>query len=86
MANSTSLLEEWSILWLQEKLKAGLDGGQEVNSFCKIMNEWGKKGRRRHFFFSSKFQGIRNNSFTHPIPLRKVKGRKIGSHSSLGDG
>lgn len=86
MANSTSLLEELSNLSLQEKLKAGLDGGQEVNSFCKKMNEWEEKGRRRHFFSSSKFQGIRNNSFTHPIPLRKVKGRKIGRHLSLGDG
>lgn len=85
MADSTSLLEELSILWLQEKLKTGLDGGQEINSFCKRMNEWEEKGRRR-LFFSSKFQGIRNNSFTHPIPLRKVKGRKIGRHLSLGDG
>ena len=41
-------------------------------------------------FFSSKFQGIRNNSFTDSIPLGKVKGRKIGRHLSLdfllGDG
>lgn len=87
MADSTSLLKELSILRLQEKLKAGLDGGQEVNSFGKRMN--GKKRAEGGFFFS-KFQGIRNNSFTHPIPLRKVKGRKIGRHLSLdfllGDG
>ena len=43
----------------------------------------GKKRAEGGFFFSSKFQGIRNNSFTHPIPLRKVKGRKIGRHLSL---
>jgi hypothetical protein len=49
----------------------------------------GRKGQKEAFFFP-KFQGIRNNSFTHPIPLRKVKGRKIGRHLSLdfllGDG
>lgn len=49
MADSTSLLKELSILRLQEKLKAGLDGGQEVNSFGKRMN--GKKRAEGGFFF-----------------------------------
>ena len=37
----------------------------------------GKKRAEGGFFFSSKFQGLRNNSFTHPIPLRKVKEKLV---------
>lgn len=56
MADSTSLLKELSILRLQEKLKAGLDGGQEVNSFGKRMN--GKKRAEGGFFFFQSFREL----------------------------
>lgn len=57
MVDSTSLLKELSVLQKQEKLKAGLDGGQEVHRVFVKERMIRKKRAKEGIYFSLKVSG-----------------------------